>query len=88
MTSVAVTRDNARVVSGGLDCTVRVFSKKGVDLVCSGHNKPVRDIRIFGEDTKALSCAMDGILKVTNIFRQIIQKCYNSQFHLFRFGTF
>ena len=65
--TVAVTRDNARVVSGGEDCKVRVFSRKGVDLVCSGHQQAVRDVRVFGEDTKALSCALNGMLKVVEV---------------------
>jgi len=67
VTSVAVTRDNSRVVSGGVDCTVRVFSKKGVDIVCSGHLQAVRDVRIFEDDTKVLSCSLNGMLKVWNI---------------------
>ena len=64
VTSVAVTSDNKTVVSAGLDNTVRIFCD-GTRRVCEGHTSPVRDVRLLAGNTRVVSCAMDGLLKVT-----------------------
>ena len=67
--AVTFTPDGAKIVSGGLDETVRIWDlTTGEQLGClRGHNNLVSDLAVTPDGTKIVSASNDGTVKIWDI---------------------
>jgi WD40 repeat protein len=65
VTSVAVSRDSRRIVSGSYDGAIRVWdSTTGAEVKTIGHTNPVRSVEFSPDGCQIVSGSDDGILRV------------------------
>ncbi|MFM6220403.1 MAG: WD40 repeat domain-containing protein, partial [Dolichospermum sp.] len=64
--AVTLTPDAAKIVSGGLDETIRIWDlRTGEQLGClRGHNQLVNDLAVTPDGTKIVSASNDGTVKI------------------------